>query len=178
MRLTFAMSFLSLILALVPTSGMTQERNTTSKGSNDNAKVLSSAEREAVKLAIIDEIYANHLQGHVVDVGKNISDSKYEVVVYFKPIISDKRGWVIYKLMPYGEVLRMFTLRGDGLAVLYGKLRDRFPPTQPSYLTVYMDDDELCRLKTDWLKSSFIVETKPEAARVSAAKSRGLKRNE
>ena len=62
----------------------------------------------------------------------------YELNAYFKPTLnSTGTGWVIYKLMPYGQVLRMFSLRSDGVAVLYGKLRDRFPPTQPSYLTVY-----------------------------------------
>jgi hypothetical protein len=82
--------------------------------------------------------------------------------VYLNPELKGGNvGWVIYKLMPYGQVLRMYTLRSDGLAVLYGKLSNRFPPTEPSYLTVYMSDDQLCRLEHEWAKYQVRISTSP-----------------
>ena len=144
----------------------------------DTAHSLSTADKIAVMEAIVDEIYANNIQGFMADVGTETPDSGYQVNAYFKPAVnSNKTGWVIYKLMPYGEVLRMFTLCRDGSAVLYGKLRDRFPPTQPSYLTVYMDDDELCQAKSEWSKEHFAVELIPSAERIADAVARDRKRN-
>jgi hypothetical protein len=70
----------------------------------------------------------------------------------------------------------LFSIRSDGLAILYGKLRDHFPPTQPSYLTVYMDDDELCQMEREWKKGQFTVELKPSADRVTEARARQKKR--
>jgi hypothetical protein len=73
-------------------------------------------------------------------------------------------------------VYRLFSIGNDGLAILYGKLRDRFPPTHPSYLTVYMDDDELCQLEREWQKGHFTVELKPSAERIAEARARQQKR--
>jgi len=70
----------------------------------------------------------------------------------------------------------MFSVRSEGPAVLFGKLRDRFPPTQPSYLTVYMDDDELCQSKREWSKENFTVELRPTAERVAEGRARQQKR--
>ena len=156
---------------------MTQESDASPDTRSGNAQILSAADRNSVIQAVVDEIYDHHLQGYVADVGKHVSDSQYQVGVYFKPTLnSDGAGWVIYKLMPYGEVLRMFTLRSDGLAVLHGKLGGRFPPTQPSYLTVYMDDAELCQFKKQWSKEFFAVNINPSAERVGEARARQLKR--
>ena len=167
---------LVLLLLAATQSALCQEPRASSNGKIEDSQALTTAETDAVEQAIVDEIYANHLQGFVADIGKDVSGSKYEIRGYFKPTLNaDKAGWVIYKLMPYGEVLRMFTLRNDGLAVLFGKLRDHFPPTQPSYLTVYMDDDELCRLKKEWKKEEFTVDLKPPAHRVAEAVARQRK---
>ncbi len=168
---TFALVFLAL------SQGVGQERKAGHDEKSDNARPLSQADKDAVVQAIVDEMYINNLQGYGFDVGKQISDSAYQLKVYFKPTLnSDRIGWVIYKLMPYGEVLRMFSVRSDGLAVLHGKLRDRFPPTQPSYLTVYMDDDELCQSKRECSKQHFTVELKPSANRIAEARARQQKR--
>jgi hypothetical protein len=144
----------------------------------DSAQSLSTADKNAVMQAVVDEIYAEHLQGYVADVGKNMSGFEYQLNAYFKPTLnSDRAGWVIYKLMPYGQVLRMFSIRSDGVAVLYGKLRDRFPPTQPSYLTVYMDEDQLCQFEKEWSKEHFNVTLKPSADRIAEALARQRTRN-
>ena len=147
--------------------------NTESQG----AQKLTTANEEAVEQAIVDEIYAHRLQGYVADVGKQKSGSIYELNAYFKPTLTDNRtGWIIYKLMPYGQVLRMFSLQTDGVAVLYGKLENRFPPTEPSYLTVYMDDEQLCQFEREALKAHFDVALNPSADRVEQALARQKQR--
>jgi hypothetical protein len=166
-----------VLVFLALSQGVGQERKAGHDGENDNARPLSQADKDAVVQAIVDEIYVNNLQPYVIDVGREVSRSEYRLNIYFKPTLNkDNAGWVIYKLLPYGEVYRLFSVRGDGLALLYGKLRDRFPPTQPSYLTVYMDDDQLCQMKKEWGKGDFTVELKPSADRVAEARARQQKR--
>jgi hypothetical protein len=176
MRQIISIIFVLLFFALP--HGVSQERGSSQNEKNDEIQPLAPSDKAAVKQAIVDEMYANQLQGFGFDVGKQISDSDYQLKAYFKPSLNrNGAGFVIYKLMPYGEVLRLFSVRSDELAVLYGKLRDRFPPTQPSYLTVYADDDELCKMKRDWQKEYFTVELKPSAERVAEALARERKRN-
>jgi len=175
MRRIISITLCLLFFALA--RGVAQERGASLTEKNDNARPLSPADKDAVVQAIVDEMYANDLQPYVMDVGKEVSPSEYQVALYFKPTLNNNgAGWVIYKLLPYGEVHRMFTLHSDGSAVLFGKLRDRFPPTEPSYLTVYMDDDELCKTKREWQKGYFTVQLKPSADRVAEARTRQQKR--
>jgi len=164
---------LCAVLLVLTSTALAQEKRPDANTETQGAQKLTATDEEAVEQAIVDEIYAHHLEGYVADVGKQQSGSVYELNAYFKPTLnSNNAGWVVYKLMPYGQVLRMFTLRSDGVAVLYGKLRDRFPPTQPSYLTVYMDDDELFRFETNALKAHLDVSLKPSAKRVAQALAR------
>lgn len=124
-----------------------------------------------------DEMYVNNLEPEVIDVGMETSDSEYQLTAYFKPTLDkDNTGFIIYKLMPYGEVSRLFAVEPNGLGVLYGKLKNHFPPTEPSYLTVYMDDDDLCRMKAEWGKSYFTVDLKPGAKRIAEARARQRRR--
>ncbi len=176
MRRIISITLVLLFFALV--QGVSQERGASPDEKGDNARPLSQADKDAVVQAILDEMYVNNLQPNVIDVGKELSRSEYQLNIYFKPTLNkDSAGWVIYKLMPYGQVYRLFSIRSDGLAVLYGKLRDRFPPTQPSYLTVYMDDDQLCQFETEWSKEHFDVALNPSADRVAEALAREKKRN-
>jgi hypothetical protein len=168
---------LCAVLLVLTSTALPQGKRLNANTETQGAQKLTTADEEAVEQAIVDEIYAHHLQGYMADVGKQQSGSVYELNAYFKPTLnSNKAGWVVYKLMPYGQVLRMFTLRRDGVAMLYGKLRDRFPPTQPSYLTVYMGDDELCQFETNALKAHFDVSLKPSAERVAQALARQKER--
>ncbi|MFZ0935347.1 MAG: hypothetical protein WB359_17480 [Bryobacteraceae bacterium] len=172
-----ALSVVLLIVGSTITTVMAQEKPPSTNTRSNDARKLSTTDEKAVMQAIVDEIYAHHLQGYVADVGKQEPGSVYELNAYFKPTLnSTGTGWVIYKLMPYGQVLRMFSLRSDGVAVLYGKLRDRFPPTQPSYLTVYMNDEELYQFETEALRTHFDVMLKPSAERVAQALARQKER--
>ena len=169
-------SVILVMLFAVLSQGLGQECKAGAEKSGD-ARPLSQTDKDAVMQAILDEMYVNNLQPHVIDVGKELSLSEYKLNIYFKPNLNrDNAGWVIYKLMPYGQVYRLFSIRNDGLAILYGKLRDRFPPTHPSYLTVYMDDDELCQFEREWQKGHFTVELKPSAERIAEARARQQKR--
>lgn len=168
---------LALFFFILP-QGVCQKRNANLDEKTDNGRLLSASDRNAVVQAIVDEMYANDLQPYVIDVGTALSPSEYQMNLYFKPTLNKEgAGWVIYKLMPYGEVYRLFSIRSDGLAILYGKLRDRFPPTQPSYLTVYMDDGDLCKIENEWQKEHFTVELKPSSLRIAEAQARNRKRN-
>lgn len=175
MRRFISVTFALLFLVLSPV--IAQEHKARTEDKSDNVRPLSQVDKDAIVQAITDEMYVNNLQPYVIDVGKELSSSEYQLNIYFKPTLNkDSVGWVIYKLMPYGQVYRLFSLRSDGLAVLYGKLRDHFPPTQPSYLTVYMDDDDLCRMEREWQKGHFTVELKPSAGRIAEARARQQKR--
>lgn len=106
--------------------------------------------RSELKMAIVDEIYSERMHGSFADVGESVQGNKRRINIYIKPILNDRNGWVVYKLMPVGEVYRMFSLSGDGGVLLYGDIDNEFPPTQPSYKTVYMSDEQLIEIKKTW----------------------------
>ena len=139
-------------------------------------QLTTKAVMQAVVRAIEDEVYDHGYQTKFADIGSPDGPSGHRLPVYIQPSLSQGRGWIIYKFMPYGEVYRMFYVRKDGLVVLHGDPQNGFPPTQPDYLTVYMGDAELCRLKGRWLKTFFVIETEPTSAMVSAARARDLER--
>jgi hypothetical protein len=135
---------------------------------------LRETEMNAVIEAIQDEIYDLNLEKYVNDIGTRSPNNRnqYSVNVYFQPeVIENSRSWVIYKLMPDGEILRMYELGRSGRIYLHGKPGE-FRMTQPDYPTVFMDDDELCKLKHDWKKRYYTVNTDPSAELVAAARAR------
>jgi hypothetical protein len=75
--------------------------------------------------------------------------------------MKDGVGRAIYKLMPYGEVFRDFDIGQDGLVGLMGNPQLGFPPTQPSHKTIYMDDDQLSKMRHTWLRRTFDVDDSP-----------------
>jgi hypothetical protein len=126
----------------------------------------------ALVLAIEDEIYDEGCQGYVHDIASTGKGNSYRLPVYVQPALNDQRlGWAIYKLRPMGEVLREFSV-DHGLSYLYGHPEWDFPPTEPSYLTVYMDDDQLCQFKHEWIRTSFTIELPPTEQRVREAAQR------
>lgn len=143
---------------------------------SSHAKSATEEEAMAVVQAIEDEIYDYSYQGHFGDLGEFVGRNQHRLTVYIQPHFRDGHAWVIYKLMPYGEVYRMFRIRDDGLAVLHGNPENGFPPTQPDYLTVYMEDDELCRKKSQWLRYFFVIDTSPAPERIEQAINRQKKR--
>src|SRR4029077_2033282 len=147
-------------------------------GRPQEKRPIREAEINAVIEAIQDEIYDLKLQNDFFGVGPSPKDHRFQVTlnVYFQPeVTEDSRSWVIYKLMPGGEVLRMYEIGRSGRIYLHLKPGE-FRVTQPSYLTVYMDDDELCKIKHEWTKRQFVVDTNPSKEIVAAARARQLDR--
>ena len=130
---------------------------------------LSQSETKALAQAVVDEIYDREYQGYFFPeggpIGDVISDSRTRVPLYVDPVVEDGEGEAIYKLMPYGEVLRLFHVHGDGTIVLDGDPELGFPASQPNRKTVYLEDRAVDRMKHEWVKSSFeiVLSPTPEA---------------
>lgn len=145
---------------------------------------VSPDQQKAVTQAIEDEIYDFGYQGWDFGyVGKTVGPDEQEIRLYIEPRRKtylrgggDPVGYVIYKYMPYGEVLRMFWFTKNGLVVLGGNPEMGFTPEHPNYLTVYMDDDELIRDKEHWLRANFTVRLHPTDERLREAAQRQIKR--
>lgn len=147
---------------------------------------ITPSEVRAVAQAITDEIYDYGYESYGFDyVGKQIAQGVTSVRVYIEPTlrtgpglgeVEEGLGYVIYKYMPFGEVLRLFWFNKKGLAILGGNPELGFPPENPNYLTVYMDDDELCRDKATWLKASFVIRLHPSTERLREAAERQKER--
>lgn len=140
-------------------------------------RAITEREVKAVVQAIEDEIYDYSYQGKFSDVGTpDVHSKRTAVPVYFKPSLTDGEGWVIYKLLPYGEVIRSFFIGKDGTAVLEGDPEIGFPPSQPNMLTIYMKDAQVCRLRRSWLQRHFEVVFLPSPQRIREASVRQKKR--
>ena len=142
-------------------------------GQQREKRPVRESEFQATIQAIEDEIYDLGLQLEFLDVrGPKDSGETATMNVYFQPeVLDNSHSWVIYKLMPGGEVLRMYEIGRSGRIYLHLKPGE-FRITQPSYPTVYMDDDELCKLKHDWIKRQFVVNLHPSKELVEAARAR------
>ncbi|MGC1106972.1 MAG: hypothetical protein WA876_10565 [Candidatus Acidiferrales bacterium] len=146
---------------------------------------ITTAQINAVTQAIEDEIYDFDYQNWDFGyIGETIAPDEQQIRVYISPLEKDVNlggpqkfiGYIIYKYMPFGEVLRLFWFTKGGLVVLGGNPEFGFPPSRPNYLTVYMDDDELCRDKQTWLKANFIIQLHPGAPRLREAAERQKER--
>jgi len=138
---------------------------------------VRESEIAGVIQAIEDEIYDLNLEHEYLDLqGPKDTHETAALNVYFQPdVVDDSRSWVVYKLMPGGEVYRMFEIGRTGRIYLFMKPGE-FRITQPSYPTVYMDDDELCKLKHEWIKRQFVVDLHPSKELVEAARARQRER--
>jgi len=126
---------------------------------------LTQPQTKALVQAVQDEIYDREYQGYFFPeggpVGDVISDSRTRVSLHIDPIVEDGEGEAIYKLMPYGEVVRLFHVHKDGTIVLDGDPELGFPASQPNRKTVYLEDRVVERMKREWLKSSFEIDLSP-----------------
>lgn len=134
---------------------------------------VTEANVQAVTLAIQDEIYDEGCQGYGADASAKSDGHSYQLPLYIQRSFN-KNGlaWAIYKFLPMGEVLRGFAVDQTGVADLYGHPEWGFPPTEISYRTAYMNDDDLCQLKHDWIRTSFTLELQPSAERLREAEQR------
>ncbi len=142
---------------------------------NENTMVTVK-DQQAVVQAIEDEIYDWGCQSYDDFVGKEITPGKFELRVYINPQFKESRGEIIYKFMPMGEIYRSFSISKDGLASLWDDPWLGFGPERPSYNTLYMDETDLCRFKSTWLKRTFVIQVHPGDGRIREAIERQKKR--
>ena len=154
----------------------------TSSGQPDAKARVTQSEISSLAQAILDEIYDHEYEEHFFPeggpVGDVISSTRVRVPLYVDPEIRHGEGRTIYKLMPHGEVIRYFHVQRDGTVRLEGDPQLGFPASQPSRKTVYLRDDDLARMKRDWVKSAFDVDLSPSPERVQDAVRRQKQRND
>ncbi len=132
------------------------------------------ADSQAIISAIEDEIYDYHLQEKFRDVGEALGPDKFKIPVYVERQGSNYT--LIYRLMPYGELLRLASVWDSGLAGLFRNPSSGFPPDAPAMQTVYYDDDEICNDKHKAAKFFFEVDLKPTKERIREAVERQKRR--
>ena len=145
----------------------------TSKGSRH----LTPQEIQTITNAVQDEIYDYGYFKSFYQIGQNVGTPENwssRLRIFINPMydLAGEHGEIIYKLMPFGQVYRLFFLDPEKGVQLDGDPQGKFPITQPSHLTVYMDEDDVCHDEQTWTRSSFTIDTKPSAAIVKAASKR------
>ena len=132
------------------------------------AEKVTDAAIRSVITAIEDEIYANGYHTDYIDVGAD------RVPVYVNPRIENGMVWVIYKLMPHGEICRGAVLSADKqMAMLQRDPHLGFPAHDGSATkTVYLGDEDVIEMKTTWRKVYMSIELKPSVRRLEEAKQR------
>lgn len=138
---------------------------------------LTPAEIKAIDAAVQDEIYDYGYFERFYQIGQNIGTPTHWIArshIFINPIydIANGVGQIIYKLMPHGEIYRLFYLSSDGDVQLDGDPQNDFPITQPSRLTVYMDEEDVCHYEQTWIEEFFTIDTAPSDEIIAAAAKR------
>lgn len=147
---------------------------------------VTQTEIQAVVRAVQDEMYDEGCQGYSGDeADQHLDSNTAKLHVYIQPYLRiDKKyndpekgvGWAIYKYRPFGEVYREFWFTEDGLVRLGGHPQWGFPATDPSMLTIYMEDGLVCKFKSEWIRANYQVELDPSALTLSDAQEREKRR--
>lgn len=137
---------------------------------------VSQGDIAAVLLAIKDEIYAGGCAAMFADIGRPKGEGERQINVYFQPKLNEGMSSVIYKFWPFGEVVRTYWMDKGGMAHLMGHPRWGFPPTEPSYLTIYIGDHELCHTKSTWTRVPLEIKLAPASQQVREADRRQVER--
>ena len=147
--------------------------------SQQRAQKIPEVDARAIVAAIEDEIYDYQLYENYHEIGELQTGGRTKVPVYVLP---GPKGtgtayFLIYRLMPYGEMLRLVSVKEDGgLAWLNRNPAIGFPPHGAAMQTVYLDDDEICADKQKAAKFFFVVDLNPDKERVAQAVERQKKR--
>lgn len=153
----------------------------TSGGESGARARVTQSEINSLIQAVQDEIYDYEYEEHFFPeggpVGEVISSTRVRVPLYIEPEITEGVGRAIYKLLPHGEIIRYFHLQNDGTVKLEADPQLQFPASQPSRKTVYVRDDDLCRMKHDWIKSAVDIDLSPDSRRIQDAVRRQKRRN-
>lgn len=127
----------------------------------------TAQEVSAIVLAVEDEIYDWGFEKDYTNIGTTGAiDEPTDVRVLILPEIDENEGGhVMYRLMPFGEVVRRISFRPDGTAILWGNPWNGFPATQPDTRTIYLDDDSICAFKQKAIRATFTVDPNVSRAR-------------
>ena len=133
-------------------------------------KQVTDSNARAVITAILDEIYLDTLAGQY----SLLPRGGASVSLYIRPSWDDRQIWVIYKLLPYGEVRRAVWPVGDGSLMQLAGSPMEWPASawEQFVLTVYLDDDDVMRMKSTWKRFSFAVDVEASPLEVQAARRR------
>lgn len=146
-----------------------------------SSRHLKPSEIAQLKQAVEDEIYDYGYSAKFYEIGENLGTSQHwkaRVHLFVNPVydVGEKHGEVIYKLMPYGKIYRLFYIDAEGKLTLDGDPQNGFPITQPSHQTVFMDDLDVCRDVQSWTDTFFVVDTSPTLDMVKDAAQRQKQR--
>lgn len=130
---------------------------------------LTADQKESLVSAITDEIYDYDLEANFTYIGKALDGEKQEVPLFLLQDSTTSSYHLIYRLMPYGEMYRVASVRADGTVRLSRNPEMGFTPETSTTLTEYYDDDLICSMKQKALRLSFVVEMIPPKARVQEA---------
>jgi hypothetical protein len=143
-----------------------------------STKPLPESAVPNIVMAVEDEIYDYKQEKSFVNIGSTGAIGvATQVPIYIAKSISDRNiGWVLYKDMPHGEVLRRFIIQDDGLVVLYGDPELDFPAQQPDTKAVYLDDEDICQFIGTAMKKTFTVDPNVSNQRIADAEKRQMRR--
>ena len=137
---------------------------------------VSKTDLEHVLTAIKDEIYALGSYPQYLDLANGMQN----IPLYVEPHREHGYIWMIYKLMPCGEVQRAgWEAPGGDLVLLAGNAKgcEFYPTHETALLTVYLDDRDLIRKKTTWTKVSFSLHLRPSPQELRGANQRQAQRD-
>jgi hypothetical protein len=169
---------LVMLIALTVSSHSGQDNQAARVAANNAPRLsgihtLTDANELAVIQAVEDEIYDYGFSEQFYEIGTNVGRPDHwisKIPIYIDPNTDkDGNGRVVYRLMPDGEVFRLFFMRRDGIVVLIGDPDNGFPITEPSKLTVFMNDDEICSMKHRWFRGSILIDEKPSLETIESA---------
>jgi hypothetical protein len=147
-----------------------------SSGLREEGPPVTSKYSGGIIQAIQDEIDDYGYEGWGWDAADKIEGNTYQLHVYIEPRTENYSGRVIYKLMPYGEVLRFYAVQKNGLVRLDDNPELGFGAERADRLTLYLDDDEVLQFKRTWQRTSFSIELNPSKELLRQGAERQIKR--
>lgn len=129
---------------------------------------VTDVQVNAIILAIQDEIYADGYASSYEWLANGFeAGGPDHVPLYVKPTWDDNgMTWVIYRLLPLGEVRRGVWPVGDGTRMkLSSDPKAGFDPAWYSAAapTAYLNEDGILRDKRTWRRLSFAIDPRPDS---------------
>jgi hypothetical protein len=146
-----------------------------------SVREITATEVDSLLVVLRDEIYDHGYQkgfwGFETS-GPRGPEARYNIFIQPKltPTTGGVTGAVIYRYLPFGEVYRHFIIASKGEIVLMGDPDTGFPWTQPNTRTIYMNDEDVCKAKHEWHKTTFEFDLEPSSTELRSAAERQKER--